>query len=174
MARFRIPTGFNDMQSFGLIDALLGRRSRRFFMGAEIPDGIFTYKSNHAPVPLSDFEKLLVVAACGANTGWNNLIYRAQRFAPHLSNYAGAAGGRVFPSAAAVHDEIFKECIALQAQYIYNTFGKFPGTVPSMMVITYLQAHHLDTGFYDTFYTPGAYLKTHADHFGQWHSEESE
>ena len=91
------------MLSFGLVEALLGRRSRRFFMGAEIPDGVFAYKSRHAPVPLSELEKLLVVLACGGNTSWHHLIFRARRYAPYLSNYAGAAGGRTFPSAAGFH-----------------------------------------------------------------------
>lgn len=72
-------------------------------MGAEIPDGVFAYKSRHEPVPLTGLEKLLVVTACGGTTGWHKLIYRAQRYAPHLSNYAGAAGGRTFPSAAGFH-----------------------------------------------------------------------
>lgn len=94
------PPGFKDMQSFTLLEALLGRRSRRFFMGAEIPDGVFAYQSQHAPQPLSELEKMLVVAACGANTGWHHMIIRAERYAPRLSNYAGAAGGRTFPSAA--------------------------------------------------------------------------
>jgi len=419
-----------DMLSFPLIEALLGRRSRRFFMGAEIPDGVFAYKSAHKELPLTDFEKMLVVSACAGNTSWHHLIYRAARYAPHLSNYAGAAGGRVFPSAAGfhtsqtfftdddgvyvlemrdgqafddraddgsldvdafvenarkhvrklqdgrlrfpsevpyteahntwvfnrpstldvipvgdlsqhvllnicymlqnglvlyddinkravpgiekfkdivdvnnvwpitfveqwslseltvelaascyagtlmlqamglggwmfngvdafavfgasgnpevpglgfrydtddrwpypnptglqgvmegycpphhrdmraavealcnrkfgpggpfnpdtpgpwkdsrkvraaaqVHDEQFRECVALQAQYIYDTFGKFPGTVPSMFLIMYLQAHHLDLEFYDKFYKPGAYLKTHAMHMARWHPDES-
>jgi hypothetical protein len=414
------------MLHFGLIEALLGRRSRRFFMGAEIPDGVFAYKSRHEPAPLSELEKLLVVTACGGNTGWHNLIYRAERYAPHLSNYAAAAGGRTFPSAAGFHtsktfftdddgvylleardtgpfadrepdgsmelaalidslrrnvrklqdgrlalppevphveahntwvanrpgtllvipvgdlaqhvllglayllqngqvltddvhgrpipglerfahradlenpwplsffeqwsmaelsaelstscyagslmlqamglggwmfngidpfsilgasgdpavpglgfrydsderwpvpnptglegvmegfcpphytdmrgaveamcerkfgpdgpfnpetpgpwkesaqvraaaqphDEEFRQGVALQAQYIYDTFGKFPGTVPSIFVLTYLQAHHLDLEFYDRFYQPGAYLRTHAEHMRQWH-----
>ncbi len=95
--------GLDHMLSFGLIEALLGRRSRRFFMGAEIPDGVFAFKSHHEPLPLSELEKLLVVAACGANTGWHNMIYRGQRYAPHLSNYSAAAGGRTFPSAAGFH-----------------------------------------------------------------------
>jgi hypothetical protein len=426
MEKSTLPPGFKDMLQFGLLESLLGRRSRRFFMGAEIPDGVFAYKSKHPPVPLSELEKLLVVAACGGNTGWHHLIYRAQRYAPHLSNYAGAAGGRTFPSAAGfhtsmtfftddegvyvldnrdapaagerkedgsleleavlnalkyqvrkiqdgrlglparvpfveahntwvanqpgtllvipvgdlaqhvllaicymlqnglvltddinkrsipgiekfkdivdpnnvwpitfleqwsmaevtaelstscyagalmlqamglggwmfngidpfsmlgasgvaecpglgfrydtdarwpypnptglagimegfcpphyadmraavealckrkfgeggpfhpdtpgywkdsrqvraaaqVHDERFKECVALQAQYIYDTFGKFPGTVPSIFLITYLQAHHLDLEFYDKFYQPGAYLPSHAAHMARWH-----
>jgi hypothetical protein len=99
----KLPSGFEDMLGFGLIEALLGRRSRRFFLGAEIPDGVFAYTSRHKPVPLLELERLLVVAACGANTSWHHMIYRAQLYAPHLSNYAGAAGGRIFPSAAGFH-----------------------------------------------------------------------
>jgi hypothetical protein len=72
-------------------------------------------------------------------------------------------------SAARVHSEEFRECVVLQAQYILDTFGKFPGTVPSIFLITYLQAHHLDLEFYDTFYKPGAYLKTHTKHMARWH-----
>lgn len=426
MKDFILSQGFQDMLSFGLIESILCRRSRRFFMGAEIPDGVFAYKSKHRPVPLTELEKLLVVSACGGNTGWHNMIYRAERYAPHLSNYAGAAGGRTFPSAAGfhtsqtfftddeglyvlemrnapafedraddgslnyerfldyvrkrvrklqdgrlkylsevpyteahntwvfnkpstlvvipvgdlsqhvllnicymlqnglvlyddinkrsisgiekfkdivnvdnvwpitfveqwslseltvelatscyagtqilqamglggwmfngvdpfallgasgdpnvpglgfrydtderwpypnptglegvmegycpphypdmraaveavckrkfgtggpfnpitsgpwknnekvrsaaqVHDEKFRECVSVQAQYIYDTFGKFPGTVPSMFLIMYLQAHHLDLEFYDKFYKPGAYLKTHSEHMEKWH-----
>jgi hypothetical protein len=422
------PPGFEDMLSFPLIEALLGRRSRRFFLGAEIPDGVFKYKSAHKALPLTDLEKMLVVSACGGNTSWHHMIYRAARYAPHLSNYAGSAGGRVFPSAAgfhtsqtfftddegvymldmrdapafddreddgslnpeafvanvrkrvrkledgrlrfpsdvpyteahntwvfnkpstlvvipvgdlsqhvllnicymlqnslvlyddinkrsipgierfkdivdtanvwpitfveqwslaeltveiaascyagvlmlqamglggwmfngvdpfamlgasgdpkapglrfrfdkserwpypnptglekamegycpphypdmraaveavcerkfgpggpfhpdtpgpwkdsrkvrsaaAIHDEQFRDCVALQAQYVYDTFGKFPGTVPSMFLIMYLQAHHLDLDFYDAFYKPGSYLQTHADHMQRWHSK---
>ncbi|MBE0556831.1 MAG: hypothetical protein IH628_06315, partial [Proteobacteria bacterium] len=103
MGKMAIPPGFRDMQAFGLVEALLGRRSRRFFMGAEIPDGVLAYKSRHKPVPLSDLEKMVVVSACGGNTSWHHMIYRAARYAPHLSNYAGAAGGRVFPSSAGFH-----------------------------------------------------------------------
>lgn len=91
------------MLSFGLVEALLGRRCRRFFMGAEIPDGVFKFKSKQKLTPLSELEKYLIVAACGGNTSWHHMIYRAQMYAPHLSNYAGAAGGRAFPSAAGFH-----------------------------------------------------------------------
>lgn len=426
MADGDLPPGFDDLMAFGLVEALLGRRSRRFFRGATLPDGVFAHRSRHPPLPLSELERLLVVGACGGNTGWHHLIYRAERYAPHLSNYAGAAGGRVFPSAAGfhtsqtfftddqglyfldnrdapavddrapdgsldlaqvvaglrartrkihegrlrlpartphvephntwvvnqpgtllvipvgdlaqhvllnlcymlqnglvltddvnrravpgieryadlydtgstwpltfveqwslaeltaelstscyagclmlqgmglggwmfngidpfsmlgasgdpeapglgfrydaddrwpypnptglpgvmeafcpphypdlraavdavvqrkfgpggpfhpgtpgpwrhspevraaaqVHDERFRACVALQAQYLYDTFGKFPATVPSTLVVTYLQAHHLDLDFYDRFYAPGAYLRTHAEHLAKWH-----
>jgi hypothetical protein len=76
-------------------------------------------------------------------------------------------------SSAQVHDDQFRECVALQAQYLFDTFGKFPATVPSMFLIMYLQAHHLDLDFYDKFYKPGSYLKTHAEHMKSWHSEKA-
>jgi hypothetical protein len=38
-------------------------------------------------------------------------------------------------SAAQVHSEEFRECVGLQAQYILDTFGKFPGTVPSIFLL---------------------------------------
>ncbi|MHB8811371.1 MAG: hypothetical protein ACYC9M_15380 [Desulfobulbaceae bacterium] len=314
------PSGFQDMLNFPLVEALLGRRSRRFFMGAEIQDGVFAYTSGHNPLPLTDLEKMLVVSACGGNTSWHHLVvipvgdlaqhvllnicYMLQNGlvlyddihkcpVPGIEQFAdivdtanvwpitfveqwslseltvelgtscyagvlmlqamglggwmfngvdpfamlGASGNPEVPglgfrydrddrwpypnptglegvmegycpphyrdmrvavdalcerkfgpggpfhpetpgpwqdsrkvrSAAQVHTERFRECVALQAQYLYDTFGKFPGTVPSMFLIIYLQAHHLDPDFYDKFYKPGAYLKTHARHRAQWH-----
>ena len=42
-------------------------------------------------------------------------------------------------------------------EYVYNRYGRFPaGSGPFRSVLAY-QAHHLDLGFYDTFYKPGAY-----------------
>lgn len=103
MDNISLPPGFEDMLSFGLIEGITGRRSRRFFMGAEIPDGVLAYKSRHKPLPLSELEKLLVVSACGGSTSRHHMIFRAARYAPYLSNYCGAAEGRTFPSAAGFH-----------------------------------------------------------------------
>jgi hypothetical protein len=71
--------------------------------------------------------------------------------------------------AARVHDEEFKACVTAMAQYVFDRFGKFPGTVPSIHVLMYLQAHHLELGFYDKHFGPGAYLETHARHMERWH-----
>jgi hypothetical protein len=103
MANKDLPEGLKEITRFGLVEALLGRRSRRFFRGAEIPDGVMAYKSKHDLMPLSELEKLVVVSACGSNTSWHNMIYRAKLYAPYLSNYSAAAGGRTFPSAAGFH-----------------------------------------------------------------------
>ena len=47
--------------------------------------------------------------------------------------------------------------------------GALWGKKPTVHVLMYLQAQHLDTEFYDTFFAPGAYLGTHADHQARWH-----
>ena len=33
-----------------------------------------------------------------------------------------------------------------------------------------MQAHHLDTDYYDRFLRPGGYGATHAAHMARWHS----
>ncbi len=75
----------------------------------------------------------------------------------------------VVRGAAAPYTDEMKACIAHQAQYILDTFGKFPGTVPTLFIMNYVQAHHLDLDFYDRFFRPGAYLRTHAEHQRVWH-----
>lgn len=98
----------DELLSFPLVDALFGRRSRRFFLGAVIPDGPLAHESRFAPFPLSELERLLIVSAVAGKTGWHSSITRHQRYAPHLSNYPVAAGGRTFPSAAGFHtSEVF-------------------------------------------------------------------
>jgi len=72
-------------------------------------------------------------------------------------------------SSAQVHDEHFRACVALQAQYCYDTFGKFPATVPTIFILMYLQTHHLDLEYYNHLFKPGAYLYTHAEHLSRWH-----
>src|SRR5699024_7991243 len=73
-------------------------------------------------------------------------------------------------AAAAPFDEEFIELLTVQAEYVYETFGKFPGTVPSVWIMNYLQAQHLDTDFYDEKFQPGAYLSTHAREQERWNS----
>jgi hypothetical protein len=102
------PPGFEDVRGFPLIEALYGRRARRFSLGAAIPDGPLAFASRHDPLPLTELEQMLVLTAAAGNTGWHYMITRNARYAPHLANYSGAAGGRTFPSAAGFHtSEVF-------------------------------------------------------------------
>jgi hypothetical protein len=54
-------------------------------------------------MPLSELEQMIVLTAAAGNTGWHYMITRHERYAPHLSNYSAAAGGRTFPSPAGFH-----------------------------------------------------------------------
>ena len=47
----------DSLRSFPLLEALYGRRSRRFPLGGEIPDGPLAYRSQHEAVPLSDLAR---------------------------------------------------------------------------------------------------------------------
>src|SRR6476620_7189358 len=98
-----IEKALDELGRFPLVEALYGRRSRRFPLGGEIPDGPLAYRSEHPPLPLTELERLLVLTAMGGTTGWHYAIMRHARYAPHLANYAGGAAGRTFPSAAGFH-----------------------------------------------------------------------
>lgn len=65
-------------------------------------------------------------------------------------------------------DEIV-DCLSEIAQYVYDKHGRFPGTVRTIVLPGYVQAHHIDTEYYDAHYQPGAYLETHAKHWERWH-----
>jgi pimeloyl-ACP methyl ester carboxylesterase len=77
-----------EIGAFPLVQALFGRRSRRFALGDEIPDGPLAYRSRHDPLPLSELERMLVLGAMGGTTGWHFAITRHARYAPHISNYS--------------------------------------------------------------------------------------
>ncbi len=103
-----LPQGLIEAANFPLIDAIHGRRSRRFAKGASIPDGPLAYTSTEAPEALSKIEQMLLLTTVAGNTGWSNLIPHNRFYSPRIPNYAGAAGGRTFPSAAGFHtSEIF-------------------------------------------------------------------
>jgi hypothetical protein len=67
------------------------------------------------------------------------------------------------------YSEEFVDCIAEVARYIYEKYGKFPGIRSTIMMPGFVQAHHIDTDFYDKYYKDGAYLQTHAEHMERWH-----
>jgi hypothetical protein len=60
-------------------------------------------------------------------------------------------------------------CAKAICQYIYDTYGKFPGTVDTMHLMWFMQVHHLDLEFYDRFFKRGVCGRTHLDHMTTWH-----
>src|ERR1700758_3998392 len=77
--------------SYPLFEALYGRRSRRFGLGFEMPEGPYRYKSAHTPVPLTEIEEALLV---GAGAGFSGLaLWDLPTPAPYRR-----PSGRTFPT----------------------------------------------------------------------------
>jgi hypothetical protein len=79
MATRAFPPGVESALDFSLLDALYGRRARRFSLGACVPDGPLAFTSRHAPLPLSELEQMMVLTAAAGNTGWHYMITRHAR-----------------------------------------------------------------------------------------------
>jgi hypothetical protein len=73
-----------ELAAFPLVEALYGRRSRRFALGDEIPDGPLAYRSTREPVSLTELERMLVLTAMAGTTGWHYAITRHSIAAPTL------------------------------------------------------------------------------------------
>lgn len=101
------PRGLIEAATFPLIDAIHGRRSRRFAKGAAIPDGPLAYASKHAPEPLDPLEQMLLISTIAGNTGWAELFAHHPDYKGRLPNYTTAAGGRSFPSSAGFNTSEF-------------------------------------------------------------------
>lgn len=61
--------------------------------------------------------------------------------------------------------QIVKDC----CNYIYETYGRFPGTIDTVVMPVWLQVHHLEMDFYDKFVAPNLVNETHRQHVELWH-----
>jgi len=85
------PELLHEVWEYPLFEALYGRRSRRFGLGFEMNEGPSKYRSPHAPLPLSEAEEALLVAA---GVGFSGMaLWDQSRPMPYRS-----ADGRTFPS----------------------------------------------------------------------------
>jgi hypothetical protein len=64
------PSPFDHLKSYPLLDALRGRRSRRFGLGMKMEHGPFAYTSQHPPLPLSEDEEAALAFAAAGITGY--------------------------------------------------------------------------------------------------------
>jgi hypothetical protein len=60
-------------------------------------------------------------------------------------------------------------CTKAVCNYIYETYGRFPGSTDAMHLMWVMQAHHIDTDYYDRFFGTDACGPTHAAHLSNWH-----
>ena len=83
---------------------------------------------------------------------------------PHrMSEDEHRAGGRLRISLEGL------ACTKAVCNYIYDTYGRFPGATDAMHLMWAMQVHHIDTDYYDRFFGAGAYGSTHAEHMATWH-----
>jgi hypothetical protein len=84
---------------------------------------------------------------------------------PHLMSEAEHRAGAIAIS------EDGLACTKAICNYIFETYGRFPGGTDAMHLMWVMQAHHIDTDFYDRFFAAGAYGPTHASHMATWHPD---
>ncbi len=95
---------FDSLGKFPLLSAIFGRRARRFGLGMTIPDGPLAFQSAHAPLPLSDTERMILVLAGAGVSGWNFGLPHTTTGAPNTGcNYPMRLVGRTYASAAGIH-----------------------------------------------------------------------
>ena len=63
-----------------------------------------------------------------------------------------------------------REAAAVIYAYCVEQYGGFPATIPAVAPGVWVQAHHLETEFYDHYYGAGAYPESVATHQERWHS----
>jgi hypothetical protein len=99
----RIFKPLEGVSQFPLMQALAGRRSRRFCVAAEIPEGPLAFKSNQKPFPLRELEQTLLLTSMAGSTGWHYTISYDESIRPQLPSFSMGPAGRTFPSAAGFH-----------------------------------------------------------------------
>ena len=63
-------------------------------------------------------------------------------------------------------------CTKAICNYVFETYGRFPAATDAMHLMWFVQAHHIDTDYYDRLFKPGAHGPTHRSHMRTWHGED--
>jgi hypothetical protein len=103
-------------------------------------------------------------------------VFVDRKFGPGGA-YDPATGGpwkspAVVKGSVEPYSDEFIDCLGTVSQYVFEKHGRFPGTRTTIVLPGYVQAVHLDTGFYDAHYGEGAYFATHAEHMDRWHGRD--
>ncbi len=85
---------------FPLLQALFGRRARRFGLGMELPSGPLAFHSKQQPVPLSEREQMILVAAATGVSGWSFGVPFGPRTPQSHAEFTLRFTGRTAPTAA--------------------------------------------------------------------------
>ncbi len=92
----------SELLRFPLMNALFGRRARRFGLGMEIPSGPLAFKSHSEPHPLSELEQAVLIAAATGVSGWNFGVPFGPRAPKEHAHFTERFAGRTAPTAAGI------------------------------------------------------------------------
>lgn len=67
-----------------------------------------------------------------------------------------------------IPDEVI-QCTKDFCNYVYNQYGRFPGTVDSIVIPIWVAVHHLDLDFYAKFYPEETVTENQREHMNDWH-----
>lgn len=94
-----MPNTLDHLAGFPLLEAIFGRRARRFGLGMQIPSGPLAYHSRHDPMPLSDLETGILLAVGTGVSGWSfGVPFGPDRPDEH-AHYSVRFTGRTAPTA---------------------------------------------------------------------------
>jgi hypothetical protein len=91
-----------DLFQYPLMQAIFGRRARRFGLGMEIPSGPLAFKSRSKPYPLTELEQAVLIAAGTGVSGWNFGVPFGPRQPAAHAHYTVRFTGRTAPTAAGI------------------------------------------------------------------------
>ncbi len=93
-------TPFQSLLEFPLMEALAGRRARRFGRGMAIQSGPLAFSSDKEPVPLTETEQMLLVASATGVSGWSFGVPFGPKTPESHAEFTLRFTGRTTPTAA--------------------------------------------------------------------------
>jgi hypothetical protein len=75
------------------------------------------------------------------------------------------------------YDQITPQTIQITkdyCNYVYDTYGRFPATFDAIAMPMWLQAHHVETDWYDNYQIEGLLNENHRTHMKKWHGTSSD
>jgi hypothetical protein len=98
----KLTKAYADLIQFPFLNALFGRRARRFGLGMKLPSGPLAFKSSKEPLPLSETEQMLLVAAATGVSGWNFGVPFGPNTPDSHAEFTVRFTGRTTPTAAGI------------------------------------------------------------------------
>ncbi|MGQ9647411.1 MAG: hypothetical protein ACUVWO_12850 [Thermodesulfobacteriota bacterium] len=159
------PTGFNPLIVMGgtPVTKGLGFRYTTDKKGFPNPVGIDGFIEAYCPPYKTLDEAVDEIVRCKFGSG--GIFSPDAKPTPFRDQAALAKGVDRIP------EEVI-QCTKDFCNYVYNQYGRFPGTVDSTVIPIWVAVHHLDLDFYNTFYPREAITENQREHMADWHSGE--